>query len=116
MAEYIKEQELDRYPLVSYPSYLGSSLLPFLPKQKIYQLDREEYGTFLTWDRKFMQGLNLYYSDFKDRLVKEFSGQEVLFIANWPANMYDKDAELIFSNTQPVYTDENFSLFKYNLK
>lgn len=54
MATYINREGLADRVLVAYPSAQTSALLPYLPGRQAWYADIQTAGTYITWDRRYM--------------------------------------------------------------
>ncbi|MEI6529207.1 MAG: hypothetical protein WCN88_02245 [Candidatus Falkowbacteria bacterium] len=120
MATYLKNNNLLNEEIASYPAISGSALLPYIPGKKIFQMERAEEGTFLTWDDKAKYTPLLPYWEVKNNLIafykkKENNPKSVLILSTWPLGNYDRSLLYITKNTKPSITDEYFYLYRFVL-
>lgn len=121
MAIFIKTNDLIEEKISAYPSYVGTSLLPYLPNKNIYQFETLKEGTYLTWDKKFYIRQNMSYFVLKNEMKKYYKEKNndikyVLFITNIPPEV-DEELELITKTTKPtIKSDEYLYLYKIKIK
>lgn len=119
MANYISTNDLTTQEIASYPSYVGSSLLPYLPDKNIYQFETLREGTYLTWDKKFYTGQNISYFTLKNQMKKHYQEKNInyiLFVTILPPGV-DEELELITKTSKPtIKTDEYLYLYKIKME
>lgn len=120
MANYLNANYLSSQEIASYPSYVGSSLLPYMPDKKMYQLETLREGTYLTWDKTFFLGQNTSYLILKEEMKKYYQQKDnikhVLFVTSLPPQV-DEELEFVTKTTKPtIKTDEFLYLYKLNIE
>ena len=58
-ARFIIRHHLDDRDIVAFRSENTSALLPYLPHIKFWYPEIEDYGTFVTWDKKHFNGKDI---------------------------------------------------------
>lgn len=116
MAAYMREAGLEGQELVAYPAYIGTALLPYLPTQRIYQMEDGRTTTFMTWTLEYFQGLNMPFPDLYAKMNQVHGGgggpEFRLLLCNDSLPPRD-DWELLFENTRPsIKKDEFFRLYR----
>ena len=120
MATFIRAAGLEGEHLAAHPAYIGTALLPYLPGQRLYQVQGGRTGTFMTWTQAYYDGLftppSRLYRDMLDHYAQLpdppdsflfLSSQPVLDQPNW---------ELLFCNTRPsLKPDEFFYLYRVRM-
>lgn len=120
IAEYIKSSNLLSEEIASYPSYIGSSLLPYLENKKMYQPETQELGTFITWSDDYFTGLYSPFPLLEKRmknyyLEKNPPIESILFLSN--ALVEHDNWQLLYQNTKnSLKKDEFFYLYRLNFK
>ena len=116
-AEFIKNNIPADQVIIAHRSYACSSLLPYLPEYKFWYADREEFGSFLTWDKQFMQNAySLSNQEVKERAEKRFGGEaDVAYLLTTPISEFELNSfDLLFRTKKKVFCkkDEEFYLYQ----
>ena len=121
MSLYLKDKGLDQEAIASYPSFIGTALLPYLPDKNFYQFETQREGTFMTWDKDFVLGHMTPYiilkSRWKNYYIQNYPEYNSLLLLTMLPPGFDPELEFIGSNTRPtVKNDEFFYLYKLSIK
>ena len=117
MAAYLREAGLAGRELVSYPAYVGTALLPYLPGQQLYQMEDGRKVTFMTWTLEYFQGLNTPFPSLYSRMIAHYLASpevpdSILFLCD-PSVPEQSGWELLFQNSRPsIKEDEFFRLYR----
>ncbi len=64
-AEYILENHLDAFEIIGLTRVSIQAVLPYFPKEKkLWYPHLQDYGTFITWDKRFTSHRELAFEDF----------------------------------------------------
>jgi hypothetical protein len=116
MAGYITASNLYKNIIVADSSPHTSSILPYLPGKKFWYADIEEFGTYVTWNKKFSENQELTL----DIIIKRINGNSflknnTLLLLNRPIqNPEFYNFVLIYKVENNIfgYGDERFYLYK----
>ena len=103
--------------IVSYPDYIGTTILPYIPGKEIYQLGTGRRGTFITWDNSYYLGNSTPFPKLFQGLLKyykiEYPGlKSVLFVTPLSPAVFP-DLELLFENSrQTIKGDEHLFIYR----
>jgi len=120
VATYIQENELMNEELVSYPDYIGTTILPYFPDKKIYQLGAGRRESFVTWDDSYYLGNLTPLSELFQKLLQYYKLEypnlkSVLFITPLSPTVFP-DLELLFENSRPtIKGDEHMFIYRLQL-
>jgi hypothetical protein len=53
VAEFLRDGNFQDRPLIAQRDFKVSAILPYFPAKKAWYADKQEYGSFITWDRKW---------------------------------------------------------------
>lgn len=113
-ASYIKKNISSDKVIIAYRSYASSSLLPYLPNYKFWYADKEKFGSFITWDKKFIQNAYcLSNQDVIGRANKKFGEKtDKIFLLTKPLS--DSNFELLYQTSRDVFSkfDEVFYIYR----
>lgn len=113
-AEFIRGRDFSSYTITTYPSAKASSLLPFLPGQSFWYIERKELGTYVIVKiSEFTRGLNT--EQILDILEAEFPGNDkLLFLTTRPVNNNKEHFRLVYSTKSKIFyhRDEKFYLYR----
>jgi hypothetical protein len=113
MANFIKRNNLDNYTIAAYPSPQASALLPFLPGKQFWYADIEDYGTFVAYNKKFVEAQNISNSEIILRINKAFSEQsQILLLLSRPLNFSELNGFILLYKVDQVF---GYNLEKYYL-
>lgn len=116
MADFIKRNNLDNNTIVAYPSPQTSALLPYLPGEKFWYAGIEEYGTFVAYNKKFLDGKDISNSEVISRMKKAFPKQsKILLLLARPLNCPESNNfRLLYKVDKDVfgYNREKYYLYK----
>ena len=72
MACFIKKNHLANHTIVAHKSIGANALLPYLPEQKFWYAGIENYGTFLTYNKKYLAGRDISNEQVVLRVKRKF--------------------------------------------
>ncbi|MBN1326606.1 MAG: hypothetical protein JW996_01520 [Candidatus Cloacimonetes bacterium] len=114
-AGWISENLASDAVIIAYPSYAATSLLPYLPDHRFWYADREEYGTYMIWDKKFADnGYKLSYQDIIERSESHFDREERYYLLNKAIPAFEKSYQRLFRNSTTIFAqkDEDFYIYR----
>lgn len=120
MAAFIREAGLEGREMVSYPAYIGTALLPYLPDQRLYQMEDGRTVTYMTWTLEYFQGLDMPFPLLYQRMIGHYEGRpdapdSILLLCDRSVPG-QPGWELLFRNTRPsIKEDEFFHLYRIPL-
>jgi hypothetical protein len=79
MADFITRKHLDQYVIVAHRSGAGV-MLPYLPGKKFWYADIEDYGTFVTYNKKYLVGRDISNMQAIMRVEKVFPDKSHLLL------------------------------------
>ncbi len=114
MAEFIRDNHLDRIDIAAHNAPQCEAVLPYLPGKKFWYAGIEESGSFLEWDAKYERGLDVFYDVAEARARRHFGGKPWLLLLS--IEMPDPAARgfrLLYTNRRPIFakTEERFWLY-----
>ena len=120
MAGFIRAAGLEGRDLVAYPAYVGTALLPYLPDQKIHQMEDGQTTTYMTWTLDYFRGLNTPFPALYERTIRRFADRpdapKEIFLLSGDSVPVRTEWTLLFENTRPsVKGDEFFRLYRVPL-
>ena len=120
MAGFIRAAGLEGQDLVAYPAYIGTALLPYLPNQKIYQMEDGQITTYITWTMDYIRGMNTPFSTLYEQMLQHFANRpdvpEGILLLCSDLTLVRPEWTLLFENSRPsVKEDEFFRLYRVPL-
>ena len=116
MARYITENNLYTNIIVADSSPHTSSILPYLPCKKFWYADIEEFGTYVTWNKKYSENQGLALDIIIKRINgNSFSKNKTLLLLNRPIRnpeFYNYVLLYKVDNNIFGYRNEEFYLYK----
>ncbi|MFH1093341.1 MAG: hypothetical protein V1739_04195 [Candidatus Omnitrophota bacterium] len=83
MTNFLKSSDLTDYIIVAHESAYTSSLLPYIPNIKFWYADVEQYGTFVTWNKKYRRDIFIPFEEIVRRINKNnFPKNKTLILLN----------------------------------
>ena len=80
MAAFIKRKQLDNYTVIAHQSFGAIALLPYLPKKSFWYAGIKEYGTFITYNTKYLAGKAISNEQVISRIEQTFSNKSQLLL------------------------------------
>jgi hypothetical protein len=115
MASFIKRNHLDEYIIVAHHSAITHALLPYLPDKKFWYADIENYGTFITYNKKYLAGRTISNSEVIRRAGRAFADKSnILLLLTTPLDFPELDGFRLLYKVDKVfgYAHEKFYLYK----
>ena len=85
MAEYLKSNHLTNNIIVAHRSPPASAILPYIPGTRFWYADIEQFGTYVTWNKKYGNNQNISFEEIVKRINKHhFSESNILILLNNP--------------------------------
>jgi len=113
MADFIKRTKLDNCTIVAHPSHYALALLPYLPGKQFWYADIEDYGTFVGYNKNFLNGKNISNSEVISRMGKAFSEQsKILLLLSKPLSPPESNSYRLLYKVDNVF---GYNLEKYYL-
>lgn len=115
MANFIKRNQLDDYIIVAHRSLRTCALLPYLPGKKFWYAGIKDYGTFITWDIKYLTGNGITNSQVIQRTKEAFPDKsKILLLLSRPLDFPESYGFKLLYKVDEVfgYGPERFYLYK----
>jgi hypothetical protein len=80
MANFIKRNHFDNYMIIAHQSNGANALLPYLPEKVFWYAGIEDYGTFVTYNKKHLAGRSISNEQAILRIQKTFPATSQLLI------------------------------------
>lgn len=115
MANFIKRNQLDDYIIVAHRSLRTCALLPYLPGKKFWYAGIKDYGTFITWDIKYLAGNGITNSQVIQRTKEAFPDKsKILLLLSRPLDFPESYGFKLLYKVDEVfgYGPERFYLYK----
>jgi hypothetical protein len=116
MADHLRQAGLDGRVIASYPDSHGGAVLPYLSRSKRFWLvGRQEFGTYMIWDRSWLANLQLSPDEVIRRVEHRFPDRQFLLLDTRP--LRDPEAHgyrLSFHSSAPQWMmrDEEYYLYE----
>ncbi len=91
------------------PAPAVSTVVGYMPMDRIYQVGRGEFGSYVVWDRKYKHGGTL--RDAVERLRAEQTNDLVLILDRPPPRLQGADAVSVATFTGPVIAGEQYHIY-----
>ena len=115
VANYIKQNGLEKRTIVAYRAPHASSVLPYFKTLKFWYPDIRKFGTFVTWNSEYGRNQELKLEDILQR-VKKAGLKDGIFLFNRKISISrckQYNLTLLFKIENAFgYGDENFYLYK----
>ena len=116
MAQYIKDQNLDRKTIVAHQSPHASALLPYLPGVQFWYADIEDFATYVTWNVRWDKNSEISFVEVEKRIARNnLPKKELLLLLTDPIpEVVALNYQLLYSSDKKihVYGTEKFYLYK----
>ena len=115
MADFIKKNQLDAQIIIAHRSRKTCALLPYLPEKKFWYAGIEDYGTFITWNVKYLAGTRVSSSQVIRRAGRAFPDKsKILLLLTSPLDFPESDGFRLLYKVDEVfgYSKEKFYLYK----
>jgi hypothetical protein len=115
MADFITRSHFNRYTIVAHRSGAGV-ILPYLPNKKLWYADIEDYGTFVTYNKKYLVGRDISNEEVMPRIQKAFPDKShLLLLLTRPLDFSESQGfKLLYKVDKDIfgYGPEKFYLYK----
>lgn len=114
-AAFLKSTGLESREIAAHNLTQAEAVLPYLPGKKFWYPGRDEYGTYMKWDRTLDRAVDMTYPAAEDRARKFFTGRPFLLLLNveipQPA---ERGFRLLYRTSAPVFgrPDERYWLYE----
>jgi hypothetical protein len=115
MADFIKKNNLDNYIIVAHPTPQTAALLPYLPGKKFWYAGTEDYGTFVAYDKRYLDGATISNSAVISRMKNNFPQESnILLLLSMPLNFPESNSFTLLYKVDEVfgYNGERYYLYK----
>jgi len=115
MADFIKRSNLDNYTIVAHPSPFASALLPYLPGKRFWYAGIEDYGTFVHYNKKYINGSLISNSEVIARMKKNFPEKsKTLLLLSTPLSSLESDNFTLLYKVDEAfgYNNEKYYLYR----
>jgi len=115
MADFIKRNSLDNYTIVAHPSPQASALLPYLPGKRFWYAGIEDFGTFVPYNKKFLDSRGISNSEVISRMTNAFPDQsKILLLLSRPLSSTESKSFILVYKIDKVfgYNMEKYYLYK----
>lgn len=121
MAGYITSHQLQNNEIACYRSWRATSLAPYLPRTKLWFIDRKEYGTYFSLDSVFYKYGDALPEKEVIRRTKEKYKNKALLLLNEPLSLIPDgsyDFKLLYENKIFNWgtNDEKYFLYEMTFK
>lgn len=119
-ATFIRDNGLTQVPIAAVPGPHTEPLLPYLPGTRFWYVGRQEFGTYIQWDRQWNADYALKEDEILRRVAQQFpSGPHLLLIASKPLQHPEAAGyKLLFHNTRYIFDansqDEHYYLYSHD--
>ena len=80
-ARFVREHDLETAVIAAFPDAQGTSVLPYLdPRVKFWLVGRQEFGTYMVWDRNWYRNATIPLSEAIVRINRRFPNHDVLLL------------------------------------
>jgi hypothetical protein len=118
-AEYILKNNLQNKEIACYPSWRASAISPYLPKTKLWFIERKEYGSYFILDSVFKKdGNDLSQEEVLTRVQKKYPAGTLLLL-NEPLSIMEQEqftSKLLFRNKEFIWGANDETFFLYEVK
>jgi len=106
-AAFIDSHHLAHFPIATNPGPQCESVFPYLPHSRFWIIGRQEYGTYVKWDKRWDQEYALSDAELIKRVREKFPRElHLLMLASKPlADPNGFGYELIYSESRRVFDD-----------
>ena len=114
-ADFISKNHLDILTIVAHRSIGTLALLPYLPGKKFWYADIENYGTFITYNRRYLAGRDISNAQVISRADKAFPDKsKILLLLTTPLDIQESSGFKLLYKVDEVfgYGKEKFYLYK----
>ena len=115
MADFIKKNNLDTYIVIAHPTPQTAALLPYLPGKKFWYAGTEDYGTFVAYDKRYLDGATISNSEVISRMKNNFPQEpNILLLLSRPLNFPESNSFTLLYKVEEVfgYNRERYYLYK----
>jgi hypothetical protein len=115
MAEFIKRNTLDNFIIVAHPAPQASALLPYLPGKQFWYAGIEDYGTFVAYNKQFLDGSTISNPEVISRMNTNFPQESnILLLSSKPLDFPESnDFTLLYKVDRAFgYNHEKYYLYK----
>lgn len=115
MAGYLQRVAANDTVVVAHQSAPASALLPYLPGRRFWYAGTEQFGTYMSWRRDFVQGEKISHDEVLARVHRRFgaSGLWLLLLNSALADPERHGLRLIAFNRRRVFAKQDEVFFLY---
>ena len=114
MAEFIRDNNLERFEIAAHNLTQCEAVLPYLPHKRFWYAGLGEHGSYLKWNADFERALNVPYPVAEARAKQKFAGKQWLLLFNVEIPQPEAHGfQLLYTNRKPIFekTDERYWLY-----
>ncbi len=116
MAHFIKGHDLNNCTIVAHPSPYASALLPYLPGEKFWYADIEDYGTIVHYNKKYVEGCRISNTEVISRMKDNFPQKsQILLLLSTPLKLPESNSFTLLYKVEEAfgYNNEKYYLYKF---
>jgi hypothetical protein len=83
-AAFLRTLDLHAAVVAAHPATTGEALLPELPLRQLYYPGHDEFGSYLPWNRSYLEGLAVTPEEAVARTLAKFPGRPLVFVTTRP--------------------------------
>ena len=114
-ATYLRTSGLDEREVAAHNTTQAGALLPYLPGKKFWYLGRGEYGTYMKWDRRLDEAVDVPYPVAEELARRGFAGKKYLLLFNVEIpDASRRGWRLVYGPRTPVFgrSDERYWIYE----
>jgi hypothetical protein len=117
MGRFIRENQLDRYPIAAHNVQQAEAVLPWVPGLRFWYPALGRSGTYMLWNREEEIGIRMSHARAVELAVQRLAprGERWLLLVNLPMPEPAPGFRLVYTNRRPVFRhgDERYWLYEW---